>query len=766
MRRFATWLALIGAIGAALLFVWVRATTPSDGGRVAFYGDGWTSAGVLIAPIDAPAAGLQDGDLVVAVGGRSLEAWLGDATDPAIIRPTSGVPIPYLIGRDGAGQRTDVTWTVPAIGASLLQGWSILLFSVAMAGVAAYVFARRPDEPAAMALIFLACGAAGSSVPWFLGVTVSDVVQGVPFLLHSFVTGPVYMLLWPAGLHLALVFPAPLPAVTRHRWLIPAVYAVAFGMYALATLAGWVAAPSLLDWVGTWPIAQTAVVVPFLSVSLALFVRNYRRTTEPAARIRIRWAWLGAAASAAIGLFAFMLPELLLHRTLLPQSWIGLSALPLPLGLAAGILRDRLFDIDVVVRRTFIYGGLTLGVVASYVVVTSAVTAVIGSAGGFGVSLLAAGVAALVALPIRDALQRGVDRMLYGERDEPLRAMRRLGQRLELAADPDRAFPAIVDTVADALRSPYVGLEVVDDVGRSVAVGQRGTPQPAVVTVPLVDGLDHVGSLVLGVRSGERGFRPDELLLLDELARQAGTAIHALRLRADLVRSRERLVLAREEERRRLRRDIHDGLGPSLASIGLRAEASAELLTTDPAAARRLLAELSDEVQTTLAEIRRLVDGLRPPALDELGLIGAIEQQASRLEGAVGGRPPTAISLDRSPDPLPDLPAAVEVAAYRIVVEALTNAVRHAQARTCRVRITAGEELVIEVEDDGRGLPAPVVAGTGRESMEARAVELGGSLRVDRRPRGGTRLEARLPIARWRSPAAVAGDGELGVIPA
>lgn len=765
LRRLATWLALIGAVGAALLFVWVRATTPSDGGRVAFYGEAWSTAGVVISPIDAPAAGLEDGDLIAAVNGRSLEAWLGDATDPSILRPDAAVPMPYLIARDGVAERTEVTWVVPAIGGTLLQGWSILLFSVAMAGVAAFVFARRPDEPAATALIFLACGAAGSSVPWFLGVTASDVVQGTPFLLHTVVTGPLYMLLWPAGLHLALVFPTPMPAVTRHRWLIPAAYALAFGMYALATLIGWITAPSLLDWVGTWPIAQTVVVVPFLAVSLALFIRNYRRTTDPAARIRIRWAWLGAAASAAIGLVAFMLPELLVHRTLLPPSWIGLSALPLPLGLAAGILRDRLFDIDVVIRRTFIYGGLTFGVVASYAAVTSAVTAIVGDAGGFGVSLLAAGVAALVALPLRDVLQRAVDRMLYGERDEPLRAMRRLGQRLELAADPDRAFPAIVDTVADALRSPYVALEVDDVVGRSVAVAQRGTPQPAVVTVPLVHGVDRVGSLMIGVRSGERGFRPDELLLLDELARQAGTAVRAMRLRADLAGSRERLVLAREEERRRLRRDIHDGLGPSLASIGLRAEASAELLTTDPEAAKRLLGELSDEVQTTLTEIRRLVDGLRPPALDELGLMGAIRQQASRLEGAVGERPPTSISLVATPDPLPGLPAAVEVAAYRIVVEALTNAVRHAEARTCLVQLTVDEELVIEVDDDGRGLPTRVVAGTGLESMEARAVELGGSLRIDRGRHGGTRLEARLPISGLRVPGLVAVDGAIAAIP-
>ncbi len=219
-----------------------------------------------------------------------------------------------------------------------------------------------------------------------------------------------------------------------------------------------------------------------------------------------------------------------------------------------------------------------------------------------------------------------------------------------------------------------------------------------------------------------------------------GPPIRALRLRADLARSRERLVLAREEERRRLRRDLHDGLGPSLASIGLRAEASAEMLTTDPEAAKRLLDELGDEVQTTLADIRRLVDGLRPPALDELGLIGAIEQQASRLEGAVGERPPTTISLVATPDPLPGLPAAVEVAAYRIVVEALTNAVRHAEARTCQVRLTVGRGP----RHRGRRRRSRATrAGRGRdglESMEARAVELGG-------------IVAHRPGSTWRDPS-------------
>ena len=293
--------------------------------------------------------------------------------------------------------------------------------------------------------------------------------------------------------------------------MIPAVYAVALGAYAAAMGAGAVATTTNLEWVGTWPVAQVAVVVPLLSLSLVVFVRSYRRTTDVATRTRIRWAWLGVVASGGIGLLCFMLPELVLQRTLLPASWIGITAMPLPLGIAAGILLGHLFDIDVVVRRTFVYGGLTLGVIATYVAVASGITSFVGGGHGFEVSLVATGVAALVALPLRDGLQRGVTRLLYGERDEPWRAMRRLGQRLDLAADPDRAYPVIVDTVADALRLPFVALEVVDDVGVVAVAAERGQRQDAAVVVPLMHQTDHVGRLVLGVRPGERGFRSDEM---------------------------------------------------------------------------------------------------------------------------------------------------------------------------------------------------------------------------------------------------------------
>ncbi len=195
-------------------------------------------------------------------------------------------------------------------------------------------------------------------MPWFLGTTVSDVVEGTPFVFYALITGPLYMLLWPAGLHLALVFPTPTPLVARHRWVIPGLYVVAMAAYVAATLAGRLATSTDLEWVGTWPVAQVAVIVPALMLTLALFVWRYRRAADPATRTRIRWAWLGVIASGSIGLLLFMLPELLLQQTLLPESWIGITAMPLPLGLAAGILRRapvrhrRRHPPDVRLRRT------------------------------------------------------------------------------------------------------------------------------------------------------------------------------------------------------------------------------------------------------------------------------------------------------------------------------------------------------------------------------------------------------------------------------
>jgi signal transduction histidine kinase len=213
-----------------------------------------------------------------------------------------------------------------------------------------------------------------------------------------------------------------------------------------------------------------------------------------------------------------------------------------------------------------------------------------------------------------------------------------------------------------------------------------------------------------------------------------------VRLTADLQRSRERLVTAREEERRRLRRDLHDGLGPQLASLTLTLAAARELLRHDVDAADVLLQELAIHTQAAIADIRRVVYDLRPPALDDLGLVLALREQAAQYSQAG-----LQITI-AAPERLPQLPAAVEVAAYRIVQEALTNVVRHAQAQTCTVRLALGDALDLEVKDDGVGLPQGGRAGVGLTSIRERTAELGGTCRIESTPGAGTCIQARLPL--------------------
>ena len=251
-----------------------------------------------------------------------------------------------------------------------------------------------------------------------------------------------------------------------------------------------------------------------------------------------------------------------------------------------------------------------------------------------------------------------------------------------------------------------------------------------------------VGELRVWTARGDE-LRPDDLRLLQDLGPQLGVAIEAVRLRRDLQRARERLVSALEDERRRLRHDLHDGLGPTLTAITLRADAASNLLAKDPARSLELLAELRGAAGDAIAEVRQLVHGLRPMALDELGLVGAIREQGIGFDRAGMAGPDVVIDEGLG---LPPLPAAVEVAAYRIATEAITNAIRHAGARHCRVQIVANTALEVEVTDDGHGWDGRLIPGVGIQSMRERAADLGGTLTIERVPGGGTSVLARLPL--------------------
>ncbi len=439
----------------------------------------------------------------------------------------------------------------------------------------------------------------------------------------------------------------------------------------------------------------------------------------------------------------------------------------LPISLTAIVLRYRLWEIDLIINRSLVYGGLTALVIVLYAVVVGALGVFLGSQYGVAVAVATTILVAVLFQPLRAWLQRGVNRLMYGERDDPVAVLTRLGRRLEATIGPDAVLPTVAETVAQALRLPYVGIAVKegDEFKLLAQYPDKGVPWPSpsdeqqgqipvsnarpafpsstsLVTFPLTSEGLVVGQLIVAPRAPGESFTAADRRLLASIAQRAGAAVQMVQLTADLQRSRERLVTAREEERRRLRRDLHDGLGPALASLALKTDAARNVLASDPTMAERLLGEIKTQTQSAIGDIRRLVYDLRPPALDQLGLASALREQAARLSVAGGLH----VAVE-APDELQPLPAAVEVAAYRIATEALTNVIRHAQARRCTVWLCLDDALYVAVDDDGIGLAEGYRPGVGLASMRERAEELGGACRIERRPEGGTRLIARLPLS-------------------
>ena len=442
-------------------------------------------------------------------------------------------------------------------------------------------------------------------------------------------------------------------------------------------------------------------------------------------------------------------PPALVFLTILitngPPGWIfGVVLLPLPAAIATAILHHGLYDLRRAAHRTLLWLTMSAAVVGIYAAVVITVAALVPDHHGWWPSALAAALAALALIPLRERLQRGVTRVVYGRWHEPYEVLAGLGQDLEAAADIDRLLDAVVVELTTGLDLRDVS---VRDLDGTVVTGAEGLAGNVAGTAVVGPGSASIALLAYGTSVGSLTYRvPDRPLsaaeerLLRDLARQLGGALHARLLREDLQRARERLVLAREEERRRLRRDLHDGIGPALAGLTLKTETARALLPPDSDSASRQLRDLSEEIRRTVVDVRRLVEGLRPPALDELGLAGACAQAVERLTAGSG----LAATVHASDD-LPALPAAVEVAAYRIVVEAVTNTVRHARARRCRVSIAyIPGGLAIEVSDDGTGLVASGLPGHGLAIMRERAEELGGTVTVrDGSP--GVTVQARLP---------------------
>lgn len=566
---------------------------------------------------------------------------------------------------------------------------------------------------------------------WFFAEVGSFLLVALPLLLVLYPTGRPLAGRWRVVAVLAVVMSVTLPIA-----LLLAPDRIIYGEELPAEvvrLFPQVALP-LTDSVATG-LVHVAQVVTMLALPLAaavVFARHAR--AEGVERTQLRWLLWAAIVCLLAG--GVMLLDL--------GGPLGLAALVTALAvtsvsLVIGVVRPQTGDIDALVGGTLVYGGIAAGVVALDLVVLATASRLLGDRFEERQVTLVVLVLAVAAYgPLRSWLTTLVRRRLMGRRGERYEVVSALAARLEESGGLEQQLPALASTVAEAFRVSYVRVEVLSTAGQGLSA-THGTAPGTTRSFPIGYRGQRIGSIELP-EGGIRAIlsRRDQALLID-VVRQAAIAVRSSLLARELQESREQLVLAREEDRRRIRRDLHDGLGPVLGGVAMRLDAAGNAVATDPQTAHRLVVQSRAEITEALADVRRLVHGLRPPALDDLGLLAAVEQQADRSRSA-------GLEVIVEADAVAGLPAAVEVAAYRIVSEALTNVTRHARARTCTVSLVTGPtDLEVEVRDDGRGIAADVVAGVGLRSLRERVEELGGRYEVLCPPCGGTTVRAWLP---------------------
>ena len=662
----------------------------------------------------------------------------------------AGVPLRYIqqLHNTGAGrldpalyETTLQTLSLSAAGFAAYALALDLLLASGFLAAGVLIFARKSDEwpPLLFSHLLVMAGVAATG----LAVALESLHPALRPAVESLRTYGIF------GLFLfGFLFPDG-RFVPRWSWLPALVWLVVSSAAEFFPGSAW-------D-VETWPIAINVglLVITVGSLPLATIYR-YRRVSDPVQRQQTKWVVFSICAAILINLGSAMLSRFVpafagtgaaaVYFRLFSELINVLAFLLIPFAVGVAVLRFRLWDIDPVIYRTLVYGTLTLSVIGLCTLIVSVLSLLFQTSGNVLISLVATGVVVLLFQPLQSWLRRAINRLMYGERDNPYLVLSRLGERLEATLAPDAMLPAIAETLKDALRLPYVAI-ALDHEGTCTTAASAGLPVADTLVLPLSHQGELIGQLILGPRAPGDAFSASELRLLNDLARQIALAAHTQRLTVDLQRSRERLVTAREEERRRLRRDLHDGLGPALAAQTLKVGSARALYGRNHVAADTLLGELENDIEAALQDIRRLVYNLRPPALDELGLAGAIREQIARQFGGLAEAQSLAVVLD-VPEQMPSLPAAVEVAAYRIVQEALANVVRHARARRCEIRLRldpAPGLLTIEISDDGIGLPQSRTAGVGLASMRERAAELGGSCRIAARTGGGTMVLAQIP---------------------
>jgi signal transduction histidine kinase len=493
-----------------------------------------------------------------------------------------------------------------------------------------------------------------------------------------------------------------------------------------------------------------AVILPVLFVASFLSLTMRYRASRGDERLQLKW-FVTAAALVAV---TFIVQTF--YSTAGMEFLVDLSLLFLWAAIGIAILKYRLYEIDVVINRAVVYATLAVFITVVYVGVVVGVGGAVGNQRSPWLSAVAAAIVAVAFQPVRQWARRLADRVVYGRRATPYEVLSDFTERISGAYSSEDVLPRMAQIVAAGTGADRatiwlrVGNELevaaTSDGGPVVSpLRVAGDALPAMVEPGSAFPVEHQGSLLgaISVRMPAReSLGPTEERLITDVASQAGLVLSNVRLVEELRSSRQRLVAAQDQERRRLERDIHDGAQQELVALAIKQRLLAELLERDPGRAQEMLSQIQADTTGALENLRDLARGIYPPLLADKGLAAALRAQA----------PKAAVAVTVEADGIGRYPQEVEAAVYFCVLEALQNVAKYANATSASVRLrTRDNELAFEVADDGDGFdPQATTRGSGLQNMADRLAALGGSLDVRSAPGAGTTVEGRMPATEVR----------------
>ena len=654
--------------------------------------------------------------------------------------------------------RPRIAWTVFVVAAGFVVGGCAFLFrdyaygsmpgrvvlgqlsllppAAAYSVVGLVVALRRPTHPAGWLMLFI-------GFVWSLGVGPSTRPGStIAWITAGFWVPPFGLM----GTHLLLRLPDGRLPSTRWRILSRlSTFAMALTMF------GFLFDPEIEN----NPIANRSLAVLGLTGLLllvaciigsivSLFVR--RRSAGAVERHQLRWIAAGALTFLLVWAGTFVVTASLgIRDGTLASSVVGLVALTgyaaVPVSVGLAILKYRLFEIDVVIRKAVIVAVLAVFVTSVYALVVGVVGAAVGSRSTPALSFVAAALVAIGIQPVLARTRRFADRVVYGERATPYEVLADFGKQLGGTYAADDVLPRLAHVLHDGIGASRarVLLRVGDDL-RQVAVWPPDADDDGVaddLSVEVRDRGEILGALAVTTPANDP-IDHQKTELVSDLAAQAGLVLRNVRLVEELRASQRRIVAAQDQERRRLERNIHDGAQQQLVALAVKARLARSLVDRDAAKAGEMLEQMGSETQDALENLRDLASGIYPPLLADKGLVAALEAQARKA----------AISVEVSPDGVGRYAQEVEAAVYFSILEALQNTAKYSAASHVSVRLTQSNgRLAFEVRDDGDGFdPSSTGYGTGLQGIADRLAALDGSLEVRSEPGTGTEVRGMVPV--------------------